>query len=135
MKKTIIFLASILFIATFLTSCKDDECPIDEPTKTELLLKAEWIGDEVVVYENDIETHRSSILYLSMVFLPNFEVLYYHEGEMTSLEEWQFMNNEQSIKISETLVNIDTLSETDFIYSRTENNNDDVVKTVYSFKH
>ena len=136
MKKTIIFLASILFIATLFTSCKDDECPIDEPTKTELLLKAEWIGDEIVVYENDIETHRSSISNLSMVFLPNFEVLFYEEEEMDELSEWQFMNNEQSIKLfGGEICNIDTLSETDFIISLTKNENDDVVKYVYSFKH
>lgn len=137
MKKTTIFLASILFIATFLTSCKDDECPIDEPTKTELLTKAEWIGDEVVAYRNDIEEGRYSFSHFSMVFLPNFDVVFYNEGDVDDLSEWKFLNNEQSIGLfEENLIwNIDTLSDSDFIISRIENDGDDVMKTIYSFKH
>jgi len=137
MKKLIFLLITSLVITTSLTSCKKD-CPVDEPTRTELLTTQEWIGSEFILYVNGEETERNTNIDFKMIFLTNFDLIMYQEGEMDT-SHWQFHNNEQVIKITNddevSFFDINTLTETNLAISLEKADGDDTIKGIINLTH
>jgi len=141
MKKVIVLFVVGLLTTSSLTSCKKD-CPVDEPTRTELLTAQEWVGINVVIYENDTEVINESISEAKFAFLTNFDILIYDNDEPSEIYKWGFENSEQSFKLLNyednsifELYDIDELTETSLVFSFTETDGTDTAKMVYNLRH
>jgi len=140
MKKVILLFVVGLLTTSSLTSCKED-CPVDEPTRTELLTAEEWVGINAVIYENDVEVDNESISDMNWAFLTNFDILIY-DNDVPEIYKWGFENSEQSFKLLNyednsifELYDIDELTETSLVFSFTETDGTDTAKMVYNLRH
>jgi hypothetical protein len=74
---TLIVLTSGLLVTQ---SCKKQECPVDEPTKKEILLKEGWKGVKVEEYNNGNLVNTQSYSGVEWFFLSNGKMIIYYSG-------------------------------------------------------
>lgn len=88
----------IIILALILTSCSKD-CPIDQPTRTELLTSNEWIGVSLKGYVNNVEDYSEDLSNKKFVFLINGDYLIYENDLPSNVEQWELVNNQQEINL------------------------------------
>ena len=123
----------IIILALILTSCSKD-CPIDQPTRTELLTSNEWIGVSLKEYVNNVEDDSEDLSNKKFVFLINGDYLIYENDLPSNVEQWELVNNQQEINLVNDVFKIEALSETSLVFYQEEVQGTDTIKLEVSFK-
>jgi len=123
----------IIILALILTSCSKD-CPIDQPTRTELLTSNEWIGVSLKEYVNNVEDDSEDLSNKKFVFLINGDYLIYENDLPSNVEQWELVNNQQEINLVNGVFKIEALSETSLVFYQEEVQGTDTIKVEVSFK-
>jgi len=123
----------IIILALILTSCSKD-CPIDQPTRTELLTSNEWIGVSLKEYVNNVEDYSEDLSNKKFVFLINGDYLIYENDLPSNVEQWELVNNQQEINLVNGVFKIEALSETSLGFYQGEVQGTDTIKLEVSFK-
>lgn len=123
----------IIILALILTSCSKD-CPIDQPTRTELLTSNEWIGVSLKGYVNNVEDYSEDLSNKKFVFLINGDYLIYENDLPSNVEQWELVNNQQEINLVNGVFKIEALSETSLVFYQEEVQGTDTIKVEVSFK-
>ncbi len=123
----------IIILALILTSCSKD-CPIDQPTRTELLTSNEWIGVSLKEYVNNVEDYSEDLSNKKFVFLINGDYLIYENDLPSNVEQWELVNNQQEINLVNDVFKIEALSETSLVFYQEEVQGTDTIKLEVSFK-
>ena len=123
----------IIILALILTSCSKD-CPIDQPTRTELLTSNEWIGVSLKEYVNNVEDYSEDLSNKKFVFLINGDYLIYENDLPSNVEQWELVNNQQEINLVNGVFKIEALSETSLVFYQEEVQGTDTIKVEVSFK-
>ena len=156
MKKTLLLLTGFLLIAGTFSSCKK-ECPVDEPTKTELLTAHEWHAIDIITYKNGTQTNSQDVSEYVWLFAVNKDAFLYKNGSITEYYKWQYITGSPDIiKLTEVgppVVNIlndfgnlqtrasqtyefkvKDLNDTKLTFYIEGTNNGDTIKVVFHFK-
>ncbi len=96
MKKTLLLLTGFLLIAGTFSSCKKD-CPVDEPTKTELLTSHEWHAIDAITYTNGTQTNTQDVSEYDWLFAVNKDLFIYKNGSITEYYKWQYITGSPDI--------------------------------------
>jgi hypothetical protein len=64
-------------------SCKKQECPVDEPTKMEILLDGAWNGIKLEHYQNGNLSNSSQLQDYQWYFLDNHRMIIYMNGNIS----------------------------------------------------
>jgi len=127
----------IIILTLILASCSKD-CPIDKPTRTDLLTSNEWVGVSIKEYVNNVEESSDDMSNYNRFFLANGDCLTYKNDTPDNIVQWKFVNNQQAIDLIEgddiTTVQIETLNETSLVYYYELVQETDTIKIEYSFR-
>jgi len=127
----------IIILTLILASCSKD-CPIDKPTRTDLLTSNEWVGVSLKEYVNNVEESSDDMSNYNRFFLANGDCLTYKNDTPDNIVQWKFVNNQQAIDLIEgddiTTVQIETLNETSLVYYYELVQETDTIKIEYSFR-
>ncbi len=96
MKKTLLLLTGFMLIAGTFSSCKKD-CPVDEPTKTELLTAHQWQAIDVVTYTNGTQTDSQDMSAYTWLFAVNKDLFIYQNGVVSEYYKWQYITGSPDI--------------------------------------
>jgi hypothetical protein len=127
----------IIILALILTSCSKD-CPIDQPTRTELLTSNEWIGVSYKEYVNNVKDSSDDMSNYNRFFLANGDCLTYKNDTPDNIVQWKFVNNQQAIDLIEgddiTTFQIETLNEISLVLYYEMAQGTDTIKIEISYK-
>ena len=104
MKRKFISLLTLTLLTSGLLvtqSCKKQECPVDEPTQKEILLKAGWKGIKVEEYTNGNLTQTVDFSNYEWFFLSNGSMIMYDGGQPVLEYGYTLNGNVESIDLDD----------------------------------
>ncbi len=96
MKKNLLLLTSFLLLAGTFSSCKK-ECPVDEPSKTELLTAHEWQGVDGMEYRNGTLVNTRDMSGFIFLFAVNKDLFVYENGTLDEYYHWEYIKGSPDI--------------------------------------
>ncbi len=98
MKNTKFLWLTILLVTSIAntTSCKK-ECPVDEPTKEQLLTAHEWLGVDRTLYINDVQDTVVDMSEWKLLFAVNKDYFVYDNDYLDEYGSWQLISGNPDV--------------------------------------